>query len=55
MWYKGTETYMFEQTAVVGTDVPAQAPNEKEHEPGQDHQGQLFQRLGAFPSSVLLE
>lgn len=46
---------MFEQTAVVGTDVPAQAPNEKEYEPGQDHQGQLFQRLGAFPSSVLLE
>jgi hypothetical protein len=25
------------------------------HEPGQDHQGLLFQRLEAFPSSVLLE
>jgi hypothetical protein len=46
---------MFEQIAVVGTDAPAQAPNEKEHEPGQDHQGLLFQRLEAFPSSVLLE
>lgn len=52
---KKQRTYMFEQIAVVGTDAPAQAPDEKVHEPGQDHQGLSFQRLEAFPSSVLLE
>jgi hypothetical protein len=45
---------MSEQIAVVGTNAPALAPNEKVHEPGQDRQDLLL-LLEAFPSSVLLE